>query len=157
MMAEKYKNEHGTLTSKHVCETCGEKFEITPAADVWRNCMAPDCSSYDPHHDLDILFMSNEEIMKSRLPVSIEILRKRKSGGAPWKDMSSAPLDGTIITIKTREGYVFRASYMAILDDEEFAWCAEDEYNCPECWSDGVCWGVNADHVPSDPPIGWCE
>ena len=43
----------GHPCSVHVCETCGVEFTVAPPAEVFRNCMAPDCPSYDPDHDLD--------------------------------------------------------------------------------------------------------
>lgn len=77
-----YKNKHGTLTSSHICDTCGQSFTITPSApgngEGYENCLAPECDSYDPHRDVDILFMSDKEIANNGKLVSLKILQKRK-------------------------------------------------------------------------------
>lgn len=75
-------NEHGTTTSSHICETCGTSFTVTPGApgdgEGYENCLAPDCDSYDLHRDLDILFQTDEEIVKNVRAVCIKKLRARK-------------------------------------------------------------------------------
>lgn len=77
-----YENEHGTGTSVHECETCGIEFTVTPKAlnngAGYENCLYPECDSYDPHRDVDILFMTDKEIYNNDLPVSIGMLQKRK-------------------------------------------------------------------------------
>jgi len=74
-------NRHGTGTSIHKCNTCGEEFSVTPAVSEesqgFVNCLSPDCASYDPERDLDILFMSDCAIKKQKV-VSMDLLRKRK-------------------------------------------------------------------------------
>ncbi len=69
-------NEHGTTTSYHTCDTCGVEFSITPAAD-FKNCLADDCSSYDPHCDIEILYMTNAEIAREKKIISMDLLRQR--------------------------------------------------------------------------------
>ena len=69
--------------SKHTCATCGIDFTIRPAipdgTPGYENCLGPDCESYDPHRDLDVLFMSDEEIKKLPI-VSMDKLRQRQKG-----------------------------------------------------------------------------
>jgi hypothetical protein len=38
-----------------------------------------------------------------------------------------------------------------------WAWATADEYEpcAPECWDDGVCWGMNGAGVPSEQPVSW--
>lgn len=60
-------NEYGTMLSRHVCETCGQGFTVTPAAPLdskgWDNCLAPTCASYDVNRDLDRLFDDKGELL----------------------------------------------------------------------------------------------
>jgi hypothetical protein len=76
-------NEHGTLTSHHVCDTCKTSFTITPAApgngEGYENCLSTECDSYDPHRDVDILFQTDEEIANSDKVVSLKMLQARKN------------------------------------------------------------------------------
>jgi len=74
-----------------------------------------------------------------------------------WKPIESAPLDRPV-TIKTRKGRVFKAAFDAEVEGENgsvFAWAEAKEDTAPACWSDGICWAVNADLQPSDPPVAW--
>ncbi len=77
------KNEHGIVVSTHACNTCGIGFTVCPAIpddkDGWENCIAPECKSYDPERDIDVLFMSDGELA-ARPIVSMNMLRKRKQG-----------------------------------------------------------------------------
>ena len=38
-----------------------------------------------------------------------------------------------------------------------WAWATAEEYEpaTPPCWTDGICWGVNEDDVPSAQPAHW--
>lgn len=76
-------NDHGTPVSLHKCDTCGTEFTVCPVIrddqDGWENCMLPECASYDPERDVDVLFASDEEVAK-RPVVSMDMLRKRKQG-----------------------------------------------------------------------------
>lgn len=53
---------------------------LIPDADAhrWPDCLAPECESYDPHRDAEILFMSDREIANNEKPVSIKMLQARK-------------------------------------------------------------------------------
>ena len=72
--------EEGIRTSLHECETCGVDFTLCPAVGPaepgWENCLTDDCSSYDAHRDMDILYMTAAEIAKDKRIVSIVQLRK---------------------------------------------------------------------------------
>ena len=78
-------NEYGTLVSVHTCNTCANEYTVCPAVDLpeqdngglYSNCMSEDCASYDPVHDLDSAFDTDEEI-KQRDVVSINALRLRR-------------------------------------------------------------------------------
>ena len=76
-------NEQGTPVSVHDCQTCGGEFTLCPLvpddkAHEWPDCLEPDCDSYDPHRDADILFQSDSEIANNGKPVSLKMLRARK-------------------------------------------------------------------------------
>jgi len=77
-------NEYGTPVSVHNCQTCGGEFTLCPLipdddAHRWPDCLSPECESYDPHRDADLLFMSDKEIANNEKPVSLKMLRARKS------------------------------------------------------------------------------
>lgn len=57
-----------------------------------RFCMADECESYDPACDIDVLFMTDAEIAREKPLVSIEMLRRRKTGviAKPIKGTDSA-------------------------------------------------------------------
>jgi hypothetical protein len=55
-------NEHGCYRSVHLCETCGDRFTVTPPAgpNFGPNCMAETCPSYDPARDASIFFAPDD-------------------------------------------------------------------------------------------------
>lgn len=67
-------NEHGTVVSSHICDTCGNHFTVCP--DVgnkgWENCLGEDCESYDEGRDADKLFDSGSLSIKRTKIVKIE-------------------------------------------------------------------------------------
>jgi hypothetical protein len=69
-------------------------------------------------------------------------------------DLDAAPIDRSIM-LHMPDGMSFLASYRDVGCDS--AWCADDADDAPECWSDGVCWGLNAAGFPSTQPVGWSE
>jgi len=76
-------NEFGTPVSNHVCATCGVEFTICPAIPDgetgWENCLAPECDSYDSHRDAEVLFKTDSELAQDDKPVSLKMLRARKT------------------------------------------------------------------------------
>lgn len=80
MKTKEEPNEHGTITSFHICDTCGEPFSVTPAAgdaEGWDNCLAEGCASYDPNRDVDAAFDSDDEL-EQRTVVGLAALRLRR-------------------------------------------------------------------------------
>lgn len=77
-------NEHDIPVSHHTCDTCGVDYTITRAVEdgtpLSKNCMADNCESYDPDNDVDIMFMTDEEIAREKPLISMKMLRKRKEG-----------------------------------------------------------------------------
>jgi len=81
MKIGEYDNKYGTRTSKHVCEECGEAYEITPAVtkgSLMDFCLDESCESYHPDFDLSVVFMTDKEISEKKKLVSIKMLQKRK-------------------------------------------------------------------------------
>lgn len=60
-------NEYGTMFSRHVCDTCGEKFTVIPAipcgAGGWDNCLSPMCGSYGVDRDIDRMFDDKGDLL----------------------------------------------------------------------------------------------
>ncbi len=76
-------NEHGTTTGHFVCDACKEPFTVTPnprERGQWDFCLSDQCTSYDPHRDADVLFMTDDEIADEKSVVSISKLRERRNG-----------------------------------------------------------------------------
>ncbi len=75
-------NKDGIRTSLHECDTCGVEFSLCPAIAPdepgWDNCLDDDCESYDPHRDMDILFMTAAEIAREKRIISIKKLQERR-------------------------------------------------------------------------------
>jgi len=77
-----------------------------------------------------------------------------------WKDISTAPKDGTWIQARI-PGYgsdniiAWRGWYVTDEDDEVCAWTFMTEQEPPDCWTDGVCWKVNEDGKASVQPTHW--
>lgn len=77
-------------------------------------------------------------------------------------NMDEAPRDGRTIQAKI-PGYGSKnmiAWTDGLLNDEQQAcggWYYIEESGRipPECWTDGVCWGVNAELVKSVDPVAW--
>lgn len=74
--------------------------------------------------------------------------------------IETAPRDGTIFNAVTKGGYSLRVKREAgfLTDNNENCggcWVAEDEGDHPDCWTDGVCWMLNENYLPSDPLVSW--
>lgn len=75
-----------------------------------------------------------------------------------WRSMWFAPADRPILlrTKSRPQGFVAeRGGPFPGGDDEDcWAWVADADA-APASWTDGVCWAVNEDGVPSERPTGW--
>lgn len=71
-----------------------------------------------------------------------------------WQDISTAPRDGTHVAILTKRGSLVLALWWPVEEGLD-AWQAVEEGECPPSWTDGICWGLNDDEEPSDPPRLW--
>ena len=79
-----------------------------------------------------------------------------------WYPMHTAPRDGTAIQARIPgngdDNIIVWTD--GLLDDNEQpcgGWQFASEQEPPACWTDGVCWAVNEDGVPSVQPTGWKE
>lgn len=69
-----------------------------------------------------------------------------------WQTANNAPRDVPLI-VQTERGRIFRAMIRWLDSDSGWTWCTVEESDpVPECWTDGVCWTVNADSERSDWP-----
>lgn len=72
-----------------------------------------------------------------------------------WTPTELAPRDVPLI-VKTERGRIFRAKIAWLDDDAGWTWMTvEDGDPCPACWTDDVCWTVNADGERSDWPVAF--
>lgn len=84
--------------------------------------------------------------------LALPALSDKASG---WREIESAPRNVPLL-VKTERGRVFRAIVFWLDEDAGWTWgVVEDDDPCPSCWTDGVCWNVNADQERSDWPGGW--
>lgn len=78
-------NQYGTMYSRHVCDTCGEGFTVTPAVPLegkgWDNCTAPGCASYDVNRDIDRLFDSKGDLLPEHAD-TLQVMPVRPRGVA---------------------------------------------------------------------------
>lgn len=77
-----------------------------------------------------------------------------------WKDISTAPKDGTIIQALIpgygTDNLIAWHDGFACEDGRSCgAWEWMEESEPPPCWTDGVCWAVNEDGLPSVGPTHW--
>ena len=76
-----------------------------------------------------------------------------------WRDIKSAPKDGTPIRAKI-EGYggdniiAWHEGFIDVNGNDCGCWCYL-EGEPPECWSDGIYWEVNEDLKRSAQPTHW--
>lgn len=77
---------------------------------------------------------------------------------AEWQDIASAPWNEDVL-IRTEAGRELIAILGYYACDEHgndcAAWAESLEGDAPNCWSEGICWEVNADGVRSDTPVSW--
>lgn len=70
------------------------------------------------------------------------------------------PEENKIVLVTTKGGKEFLARHcfgVAVDENENpcWSWCAFDEDDYPDCWTDGICWTSNDDQKPSDPVVSW--
>jgi hypothetical protein len=77
-----------------------------------------------------------------------------------WQPIETAPKDGTpfqaIIPGHGSDNII--AWTDGLLDDNEDdcgSWFFAEDQEPPDCWTDGVCWSINADGKPSVKPTHW--
>lgn len=70
------------------------------------------------------------------------------------------PNDERAVEVMTYDGFKFIASFKSgfMTSDEEDCrcWVAEND-DCPEDWTDGICWESNENENQSDPVIAYRE
>ena len=77
-----------------------------------------------------------------------------------WKDMATAPRDGTPIQAEISghgSDYVIAWHHGYVDSDERECgcWVIVEDPEPPPCWTDGVCWEVNEDNLRSAQPTRW--
>jgi hypothetical protein len=76
-----------------------------------------------------------------------------------WRDISSAPKDGTEVRLLLASGNTLNASMQSGFVDSMgrdcMCWVCSEEDHCPESWSDGACWENNENNEQSDQPTHW--
>ncbi len=77
-----------------------------------------------------------------------------------WQDIETAPRDGTPIQAEIpghgQDNVIAWQGGFYDSDDKPCgAWVFMEDREPPGCWTDGVCWTVNEDLVPSVKPTRW--
>ena len=78
-----------------------------------------------------------------------------------WQPIATAPNDGTDIQALIPghdANNVIAWQIEAFIDSENATcggWAFTTEQEPPECWTDGICWAVNEDGLPSVQPTLW--
>lgn len=81
--------------------------------------------------------------------------------GEDWQPMDLAPRDGTPIQAEIpgngADNVIFWMSGLVDSGEKECGgWAfAEEDQEPPDCWTDGICWEINGDLVPSVQPTRW--
>lgn len=75
-----------------------------------------------------------------------------------WQPIETAPAE-TCVKVRLESGGTLLASlHFGNVENKDgmcWAWQTECEDDCPDSWTDGYCWAVNEDGVPSDQPTHW--
>lgn len=75
-----------------------------------------------------------------------------------WQPMDTVPLNEPVVRLHMPDGTSFLAHLVPSIDSDDqdcWAWCAVNEDEAPDNWTDGVCWAVNGNLERSTQPIGW--
>lgn len=77
-----------------------------------------------------------------------------------WQPIETAPQDGTAIQVEIPgHGSDFIVAWLEGFTDSDDnpcgCWALVEDQEPPDCWTDGVCWAVNADGLPSAQPTRW--
>lgn len=77
-----------------------------------------------------------------------------------WQPIETAPRNGTWIQAEipgngSDNVIAWQIGYVDSDENECGAWTFMTDQEPPDCWTDGVCWDVNEDGVPSVKPIKW--
>ena len=75
-----------------------------------------------------------------------------------WQPIETAPYE-VAVEVKLDSGKEMEAALMQhwVMDSDNLhcdQWVATGD-TFPPCWTDGACWSVNEDGVPSDHPVMW--
>lgn len=77
-----------------------------------------------------------------------------------WRPIETAPKDGTAIQAKipghgSDNIIAWVGGYYDGSEQYGGVWTMVEDQEPPDCWTDGVCWNVNEDGVPSVKPTHW--
>jgi len=117
---------------------------------------------YDKLYNCDVIGLGKFDYDGFEIlhPHECELIREVLQNAInPWNyNMDEAPKDGTVVVLwldkMTLEAH-WENSFMNDNEETCGGWVAESEFDYPESWSDGCCWGSNADMNESSQPIGW--
>ena len=77
-----------------------------------------------------------------------------------WQPIETAPRDGTAIQVVIpghgADNIIAARRWFVDSDDNEcYCWVFAEDQEPPECWTDGICWAINEDGIPSVQPTHW--
>jgi hypothetical protein len=76
-----------------------------------------------------------------------------------WQPIETAPKYADRIRLRTSGGAILIGFWHNQLMDSDGGdcggWAAAEDEDYPPCWTEGICWEVNEDSKPSDPPTHW--
>lgn len=90
-------NEYNTPVTWYKCDYCGTEYSICPAPakedeHLYNGCTIPPCESYNPKHDVDVLFMDDKELADHADKVGVvdigQLSKRRKfQSGVSFEDL----------------------------------------------------------------------